>query len=142
MKANQYKEIIMFTESAQELNEVANFYENHSLLSPINDELEVEMQTTDLIQTLDNLEKKVVEFENQIFFSSIEIRDSFLDKIREFYLIINELDYNILRIEGLTIQEKLSTIESIEEQIRVYLRRLENLENNFENEIKLMGNYN
>jgi 3-polyprenyl-4-hydroxybenzoate decarboxylase len=132
----------MFTELAQDLNEVANFFENRSTLRPINDELEAQMQTTNTIQALDELEKSVVNFENQVFFSSMEIRNSFLDKVREFYLIINELDYDILRIEGLTIQERLNKIESIQDQIKTYLRRLEKLKSNFEAEIKLMNTYN
>jgi hypothetical protein len=132
----------MFTETAGQLNDVANFFENRSTIGPINQELEVEMLTTDLIQELNSLEKDVADFENQIFFSSMEIRDSFLEKIREFYLIINELDYNILRIEGLTIQERLDAIESIQEQINAYLRKLESMNDNFEAEVKLINTCN
>jgi hypothetical protein len=132
----------MFTETARQLNDVANFFENRSTIGPINQELEVEMLTTDLIQELNSLEKDVADFENQIFFSSMEIRDSFLEKIREFYLIINELDYNILRIEGLTIQERLDAIESIQEQINAYLRKLESMNDNFEAEVKLINTCN
>jgi hypothetical protein len=132
----------MFTETAGQLNDVANFFENRSTIGPINQELEVEMLTTDLIQELNSLEKDVADFENQIFFSSMEIRDSFLEKIREFYLIINELDYNILRIEGLTIQERLDAIESIQEQINAYLRKLESMNDNFEAEVRLINTCN
>jgi hypothetical protein len=132
----------MFTETARQLNDVANFFENRSTIGPINQELEVEMLTTDLIQELNSLEKDVADFENQIFFSSMEIRDSFLEKIRYFYLIINELDYNILRIEGLTIQERLDAIESIQEQINAYLRKLESMNDNFEAEVKLINTCN
>lgn len=97
-------------------------------------ELSVERKADTVTIMLDQFEKKIQDLERFIFFSKSESKDFYLEKVRSIYLILNELDYTLLRIYTYKPELRMDILDGIIMQIRQYQKKLKELSEVFEDE--------